>query len=458
MFDFGPLAAQDDLDILKYFHETAQLTRLYKSKDVPNNFIYVARPGGGKTALVKWLDSGNLNRMIIPVRPARTHLVSTDDDLNAEDHKILIQTELLTEIISELLKGKKLTKELEKECRQYISTWWKSIKKLFKNRFQGFAILGFGFTLSPSDRQSYLREIKRTNRLQEGEDLFTKVSQKLSPIIVVDNPESMVARGLTEVSTDNAKRVGAFLSVLNHLHSTGCQVSLFIREHVLQSVVKHYADSTHFEDRIEGIEWTEDDLIDMLGLRVKTRLKRTWEQVFTIPQKALRREVLPFLVNGPRDLLYICNQAGKGGQRISKPMLTKMIITLRNKKWTEMEKQFGTQWPNISLFARTVVKLISNRITAKAIPLVKIREIVKHDFETPDTELHNLRKAHKDSWISTTLWETTPRFEEKLFFVGCLGYMHEGKKMYPWAGRSLEHFLLAKTVFVSPLFSSKLEE
>src|SRR5262249_16351321 len=151
--------------------------------------------------------------------------------------------------------------------------WKQSVGKFFSQNFVGISILGCGFTLKPEDRRSYLQELRRTNRLSAARNILEGMIAKKNVALVLDDPEFIVGEGLDDVTPENARRLGAFLSVLAEVHSIGIRVIVFLKEHILQNIRAHYTDFQHFADRIEGLEWTADDLIQMLQCRVLTRLK-----------------------------------------------------------------------------------------------------------------------------------------------------------------------------------------
>jgi hypothetical protein len=450
MYDFGPLAAQYDEDLLHYFHVTKQVSGLILKKNIPANFIFVARPGAGKTALMKWLTEEAQERRMLFIRPTEVRLVIEDSNPNAEDHRILMSAELFAGLISEAKEWKETPDNLRKECSSYIrETWWESLGDIFSERFEGLSILGNGFSLRAKDRQAYLSRIRKDNKVEKSSSLIRRLAKVLDVTLVVDNPEFIVGKGLEDVTTENAMRIGAFLSVLNGLHSLGVQVVIFVKEHILQSVQDNYRDFSHFEDRVEGLEWTEDDLLEMLNLRIDKRLQVKWEDIFTLGKDIFVRYVFAFLVNGPRDLLFICNTAGRNGGKISKPKLERSIEAMRKRKWVDIATQYGPQWPNIDAFARRITQLISEKFDKKPILPEEFRSAIEDEFSTPGTPLHELRKQEK--WMNTAIW-ASPSIEERLFVIGCLGYILGNTMYFPWAGRSLERFRLAKKIFVSPLF------
>lgn len=451
MYDFGPNAAQDDPDLLKYFHITKQVSNLFTlDSNFTSRCIFVARPGSGKTALVKWLESEAQQRNVLLVKPSETRFVIEDNYSNVEDYRILISAELLTGILSEAKKKQWLSKNLLEEFDEFSKLeWLKSKGESLLKKFEGLTFLGFGFTLKADDRKSYMEEIRRSKTIEKLRDLVAKLAKEIRITLVVDDPEFIASIGLDDVSEPNAKRIGAFLSVLNHIHSLGIRVVVFTKEHILQSIQEYYRDFSHFENRIEGLEWTREDFSDMLILRMEKRFNGKWSDVFDITPEEFQKIVLPCLINGPRDLLTICNTAGQSGLKISKAILEKSINAYRTTKWRDIRTQYSTQWPSIDVFARAVITLVSGKFGNKLIKPAQFRLAVEEEFQSPGTSLHDLRK--QEDWINTALW-ASPSIEERLYLIGVLGYNFQQLKYFPWSGRSLERFRLADAYFISPLF------
>ena len=266
----------------------------------------------------------------------------------------------------------------------------------------------------------------------------------------MDNPESIVGQGLEDVTKENAIRIGSFFSILNHLHSLGIQVIVFVKEHILRNVQKYYLDSTHFEDRIEGLEWTDSDLMDLIKIRIKKKLHLEWGDVFALNQTEFKDNILPCLINGPRDLLNICNTAGKEAtNKITNPTLMRSIDVIKKKRWEHIYKQFNEQWPRIDELAQLVISLIMDSYGNKPFTRAQFKTAFEKEFHDPETPLNDLRT--KEKWIRTAKW-ADPSVDEILFIIGCFGYVYKGEPYFPWAGRSLERFGVAEKIFISPLF------
>lgn len=451
MYDFGPVAAQDDPNILSYFHVTDQVAGLVLPDATPHDFVFVARPGAGKTALVKWLQGAKQPRTILFIDPTRTRLVMQQQEANPEDYRIMMRAELFSAVVVEAIHRKVVKEQLGKDCRAfYQKQWFNRIKRQLSEKFEGLSILGYGFSLAPDESRQYLREIRSDGQVEIASELAARLARATPLTVVVDDPESIVGQGLEDVTPDNAKRIGALLSVLGQLHLLGIQVIVFMKEHILQMLQRQYRDYSQFGDRISGLEWTQDDLLKVVELRVQQRLHLRWSDVFTIGEKTFCSLAFPLLVNGPRDLLHVCNNAGKAGTRISKAILARNAHALRPAKWTDIANQYNAQWPAMDRFAKTTCEFIAKTFGTTATDPDKLRSAIAKEFQRSGSPLNALRDPQ--TWMYTALWET-PSIEERLFIVGCLGYVRDGRTIYPWAGRSLEGFRLADKVLLSPLFA-----
>jgi hypothetical protein len=450
MINFGPLAAQDDPDIAKYFHTTGQCAALTKRQAERGEFIFYARPGSGKTALVTKLAATDATSSTVIIRPENTQLATEDDELNAEDHKILIEHELLIAVASELHSRSLLKPPLAGKWTDFFKgKVKKTLGQFFGERFQGISILGCGFTLRPADRRKYLAEIKSSRILTLLRTTLGEILKATKPLVVIDDPEGLVTKGMDEISAENAKRIGAFLSVVSRLHGLGCSTAAFTKEYILQAVLEHYIDSAHFSDGTASIVWEEEDLLHLVDLRVTKRLNSTWEKTLSITQKSMSGQIFPLLINGPRDLLFLLNSAGKRADTLTKEHIIEAVPALRAHRWTDCEKQYGRQWPKISSVCKAVIAAIPLEKRSNSLPKKDFLELLKKEYQKPGTRLLSLRK--EVGWVSTAMW-SEPTIDERMFLCGCLGCFKDNSKLYPWMGATLAEYRQAPTVFIPPLF------
>ena len=121
MFNFGPLAAEYDPRILEYFEQTNQIKKILSSPKEHKHFIFIARPGGGKTALVKWLVEGSNKDIVVSInyREIRFQL-ENDNDSTSADVNLFITNELFTKIIQEAQERFNLSEILHNDCLHYL--------------------------------------------------------------------------------------------------------------------------------------------------------------------------------------------------------------------------------------------------------------------------------------------------------------------------------------------------
>ncbi len=310
--------------------------------------------------------------------------------------------------------------------------------------------MGTGITLEPSDRQSILEIIRKENRILLGIKILGKISSELNLILVVDNPESIVGQGLDGITPENGLRIGAFLSCLNEINSKGIQVIVFIKEHIIQLVQREFDDYSHFSDLIDGLEWTDKDLLELLIQRIVKGLQSTWDDVFDLTPSEFEKLVFPYLINGPRDLIHICNLAGEEEGKISKIALQRSVDIVCREKLLQIKKEFDSQWPKIDIFTQCIIQITLRENKSSPFSRKQFINSIEKEFETPGTGLHNLRK--EADWINSVLLETPP-IDERLYLLGVLGYVYNGSKFYPWSGRFIDRYHLSDKIFISPVFT-----
>jgi hypothetical protein len=442
--------AQTDPDLLRYFHVTRQARNFLDFKRPQPAFLFVARPGSGKSALLRWLEAEQGQHTALIIRSDKTRISAEDARPNTGDIRTMVAAELYASLISETVDRKIGSESARRQGAAFLKSGWTAVVGgFFKRKFGGLSILGCGFTLKPSDRRDYLQELRRTGGVETAREALKQIALTARIALVIDDPKYIVGEGLDDVTPENGLRLGAFLSVLSDLHAIGVRVVVFLKEHILQNTREHYPDFRHFSDRIEGLEWSSEDLVEMLTRRVHSRIKAKWGDVFSLDEKRLTKEVFPKLINGPRDLLSLCNTVGKRDAKITSEQLARAVGALKNEKWAELRLYYGKQWPQIDQFARAMIDQLRARHGDNHLPPGKINEEFASAYGDPDSAIHSLRR--KITWVDSAKYENPP-VDERLFLIGCLGFIKDNSTSYPWAGREVEAFALADLHFVSPLF------
>jgi hypothetical protein len=461
MYDFGPLGAQNDDRLLEYFHITKQTRALVDPNYTPRPFIFVARSGTGKTALQLWLKGKKPGDLAVFISSGDTKLYDPDPRQNPGDLKLLMGVEFFTALISEIDQQRAVQGDLDRRAKEFLRRdWLGELGTLLPARLTGRLILGWGFTLEPSQRQKYLQKIRHENRLPKAASVLRGLAQEVQVFLVFDDPEEIVGEGLDFLTTENAIRLGALLYVLTNLHAIGVRVILFLKEQIFQNVRKHYQDYSQVADRVEGLSWTQDDLISMLEDRIQARFGTTWSDVFAFSKAQMAQQVLPLLVNGPRDLLHLCNTAGSNtDSTITLEDLLRGVDDLREERYDDMGRLYQ-QWPNIEQLVRALIRELTTQSDRDDLETNVIRSVFAELFSDPDSEVFELRMRERElptskKWIDKAMYGA-PRIDEILFMIGCFGYVQAGRRVFPWESRDIAQFRRATKHFIAPLFVEQL--
>jgi hypothetical protein len=405
---FGPFSAERDSELLQYFHKTEFIHKLLLAAPGEGPFLLLSRPGAGKTALKKWLLSDESPYDAIALDANKGRVFVDDPEFNDEDYRALLRAELLSGVLGELIIRKpKLPKKRTKEQEQLYNEaenclengWWAVATSFFSDRFAGLQILGCGFNLHKDQRRQYLDKIRRNDVSERALSALRALiaTEDRNFCLIGDNPEHVVGQGGDLIDRANALRIGALLNVLAEIYSTSLRVVVFTKFHIFDSIQDNYTDYSHFADGVARLEWTDTDLLEFVRLRVEKRFRAKWNQVFTVGEKTFAKNVLPWLVNGPRDLLFLLAlaQSSASGGRVSEEDLLKASTQLRDEKYKEMSRLFGGVYPGIDAFCRaavTVVRALNPPLTTKGVDAA-----IDAGISDPNGPLHGIRRKY--DWV-----------------------------------------------------------
>jgi hypothetical protein len=452
--NFGPLAAQDDPNLLDYFVQTEHVSKLISARGQVggSQYIVVSRPGAGKSAIFQWLASRASTSNIVVARGANHRLLPTDNEsFNADDYFTLAFGELALELVAQAHKRFGLPVTVKKQTMTFLSA--KNLKSMlgaFARAFQGVTVLGFGVSLNPMERSQYIEKLRDRLFQERLEHLLRQIGDSVQCALVIDDPEHMITRGLSALSRENAIRLGALLSALAKIDGLGFKVQVFLREQYWQSVREHYDNASHFSDRVRPLGWTESELVDVIRRRARKLADLDWAGAFAVDEGAFITEVFPYLVNGPRDLISICNVAGTRGTPIDVSALRLAIKQAQSDVWSEVRRQFNEIYPEFDAFAKAAVGALYQRHRLRLTALSTAESVLVDEYIDTSGPIGKLRTRHE--WIEDLALSSARRSLDLLFVAGCLGYRIGEERTYPWAGRSVERFAMADKYFICPAF------
>lgn len=448
-FYFGNIEAGADNDLLAYYYITNTASTLIKKLGHAQPYIYVSRPGAGKTAMTKWVENQDVRVINATTSGLRLYFEDEEKDFNKEDYRLLYTFSLLSGIISEAVKIDLASKSIKTEYLNFLKNKISAdIYAQFKNEFNGLGVGAVSFSLSRRDRRSFIKDVHRAKSIDKAKEIVEEIVKTHTIKLIIDGPEKITSKGIDDTSEENLNRLACFLSALDELNECGVGVICFIQEYILNEVILAYTESSQLEGKNKVLVWSENELLSMLNLRITNRLHLQWDNVFGINKKQFQDIVFPNLINGPRDLLTICNGAGEKGEIITLEDIEKQIDKLIRKKWDQIQSEFSKIRPNILPFCKMVLDLAKNKFGEGLFLKNEFYRLYQADFEKPGTKLNELRRT---DWINSLI-PPNPLILNQLYVTGLLGYIVDGEKKYAWMGISVDDFEDANEIFISPLF------
>jgi len=455
----GPPAADNDPDLLSYYYATSQVQSLLKAQVSKAHVsaapcILIAPPGSGKTALFRWLKDGTHAFDVVSVEARYFRPLPEEDKLAEPDVELILHYELSKFVLQRWLKlkprrpGSESIRQAYKRSEESILGW---IGNTLNKRFGGFDAFGFGLALNPPERRQYLQELRASGAADVMGELLLRAATTQRPLIVaVDNPEQIVVQPPDATENDNALLTGVLLSVLEALHTKGVPILALTRDNILASVTS-YGDYGHFSYSSEWLTWTSDDLVGVIADRVDKRLQQPWNATFALTKEEFAQKVIPWVVDGPRDLILLCNTALKIGPNgvADLPSFQRSVEAILDHKLTVVEGHYNTQYPHIREYIEEAAAEVAVQHDDEDIGKEDLRRCIVNKSRESSSKLFALKRDQ--AWIDA-MHPRTGRIEGLLYDIGVIGVVDAEGRRYAWTGRSPDRIHSADRVFLSPLF------
>lgn len=453
VFNFGPLDAEGDPNLLTYFHQTTQALEIADFANAAARCIYVGRQGSGKTAMTTWLAStGGVGRTILTISPDTHRIILEGNDQTASDVRFMARLELMVEVGRRLRANKRLTGTLEKSTKSLCEDGWLQALGGAASLVKGASAFGFGLQLGTADRNHYLGELRKDGRSAKLWKLMQDIAANHNVMVVVDSPEDIIGQGTDTLSVENARRTGAILSALTDLHKTGVRVVCYLREQVYQMVRQEYDNGQQYEDQVDRLRWSSTDLVEMVRKRIQwlKGAQADWASVFEEGADEFIDRVFPLLSSGPRDVIYLLNESARGASaRISVGDVMTVAPALKRDRIQNLTAQHR-QWPSVSQVTTEVIDTLVNEHADGQFKRGRAQAIFRRLYTTPNTAVSRLISGEK--WIAR-VQAGSPTIEEVLFTLGMLGFAdRHNAKRFPWENASIADFNSSTDYFLSPLF------
>lgn len=325
--DFGPVAAEKDLDLQKYFVETPY----YKRAQRGDRTLFLGRRGSGKTAMFLVLSEDLMtpNSVVVKVAPRDYELLKLEGFLTEDFSKARWQfvygsiwrNTLLTEIVQAAIDQHRSDLPISEPLRQFMDFRDKN-EELFQRSFtdrltylieQLQTLHSYNQT---SKDQEQVEQILKSIRFREVEKILAKFVQEKRTYVLIDHLDE-------NWSTDN-EQTCLLLSALvreadrlNTYLTLGLRIVVFLRSDIFD-VVKLRDLEVDKRSR-DFIQWNKVLLAEMVARRIASAkgleltdrtVEEVWYEVFC--RKVGAEDTISYIINRtllrPRDVLQFCNR------------------------------------------------------------------------------------------------------------------------------------------------------
>jgi hypothetical protein len=448
----GPPAADSDPDLLSYYYETNEVQALLGAHGSDAPCILVAPPGSGKTALLRWLKGKSHAFDVVSVQAKKFRPLPDDDNLAEPDVELVIRYELSKFALGEWFEFQHPGSDsIRQAYDRSEGSLLGRIGNTLNRRIGSISVMGFGVSLNPAERRQYLHDLRASESADFMEDLLLKAATTQRPLIVaVDNPEKIVVRS-DATEEQNVQRTGVLLSVLESLQTQGARILALTRDNVFASVAS-YVDYGHFSYSSTWLTWTSDDLVGVIADRVDKRLQRQWDATFALTKDQFKEQVIPWVVDGPRDLILLCNNALeiRPDAVADLQSFERSVPALLTHKLNAVHGHYKTQYPRIREYIEAAAAEVAVQFDNNDISKNDLRACIVNKSRDGSSQLYMLQRDQR--WISE-LQSGAGRIERFLYDLGVIGRIDDATgRRYAWTGRDPDRIETAERVFLSPLF------
>jgi Cdc6-like AAA superfamily ATPase len=283
----------------------------------PNNphCFFVGRRGTGKTATAKFMSQTSHRVTIIRPEifsPSSLQIpISEFEQANQKPFRSLLaafkrslQDEVLFQVAMKSNRLDRSTQIVLQRERDIFGSMDFDLRVLH-------FIKGFTQPLADSDDLMWLEELKVTNTLSKA--MASLVLDRKDPFIVLLDA--------IDDFWDGSQQAVLYLTALMHAavevnsRVPGVRVLIFLRENIFERVRLIDSEFSRLETCVVGLDWTEEQLIEMIERRTNAPLPaklplggQTWDALFE-DGKIARTMVLEFCQHRPRDVLTYCSLA-----------------------------------------------------------------------------------------------------------------------------------------------------
>jgi|SRR5579884_33315 len=320
-------------------------------------FFFVGRRGTGKTTIRRYCDTiGEHTRVIVPeiFSPASSIL---DLDLFGESSKRPFRS---------------LVSAFRRSLQDEILNMWRQDHRSYvglpagiQSELESFEGLDFDSrtlqfisrvsrALASGDEQQWLTENKAAKKIAEEMKGLSGSSRYTLLIDSIDDFWEGTSTGLVYLTAF----MHACLEMSTQIPWT--RSLLFLRENIFERVRQVDSESSRLETSVVGLEWTDEQLLDLIERRLNRRFTTkialggaTWNAWFENPEQA-RAEIFGFCQKRPRDvLIYVSNAIESAQSHHHTKIMIEDIQQARRRfsdnRLKDLGDEYAENYPQIAL-------------------------------------------------------------------------------------------------------------
>jgi hypothetical protein len=249
---------------------------------------------------------------------------------------------------------------------------------------------------------------------------------------------------------------------INHVSKDRLHVLVFLKHGLWRAWYEEQREYDKVAHRIAFLEWDRKSLVDLIGRRIATargitdtltaeelwRKEFEWEGTF----ESFTYQTTRYSVNGPRDVIALCNAAGVAAGDLDSPIklthIEGQLAKYSEQKLLGIHQDFGVLYPGLAVFVQRVFRNSDATLSAQKLAS-QIEDKVKTD---PDAKFEDYSSAE---WYRNA---TSERLAMLMYEIGVVGIGVEPDVRYAIGSRTVSRteFMSQKQLLVHPAFRRNL--
>ena len=365
---FGKLnAGREPLDELAANHLVlASETRIKAEQRSEGKCIVVGTKGSGKTDLRRMVEH-HATGWVFTADADRPVLVLDEPDVSLSPLRLqhALAFSLIEAMLRTLAQEQPSLKDRFDELRhRALDLLQSTVQKIEYASPVGL------FRFSDLTRTTVNEAVHRAWR--NSVDEIVKRRKNRAAVLLLDDVDTVIPG--TADQPNLLEGVFHAVQAINDYAGSALHVLVFVKHGPWRNVFENQVEYDKVKSRVEFLQWTPDHLEDLIAMRIASihgldhdvgsvdSRRKLWAKEFDITSKAAYRRIAGELtrhcVNGPRDMIDLCNLVGhySGRRKATPEALEEILPTYSEEKLFSISADFGSSFPDLQHFILQVLR------------------------------------------------------------------------------------------------------